>query len=163
MSVRILTNSLSSNNHLVAHSAYQNHIRALLSGGVDLYEVRTDAQSRSRFMLPPVSEKALALHAKALLIDHDRVFVGSANLDPRSLRINTEMGLLVESDALNRTLRDAFAPDFASANAYDLETTDSGSLVWRSGSTVLTSPPDTGVMQRLEDWFLSRLPIEAEL
>ena len=38
-----------------------------------------------------------------MIIDADKVFVGSANLDPRSLRINTEMGLLVTSTALNGT------------------------------------------------------------
>jgi len=40
-------------------------------------------------MFPPAVRKSLALHAKALTIDHDKVFIGSANLDPRSLRINT--------------------------------------------------------------------------
>jgi putative cardiolipin synthase len=92
----MLTNSLRSNNHLTAHSAYRRHIRTLVSGGVELFKVRADAGSRRLYMLPPTDEKELALHAKALLVDRDRVFIGSANLDPRSLRINTEMGLLVQ-------------------------------------------------------------------
>ena len=110
--VRILTNSIASNNHLSAHSAYRNHIDTLLEHGVELHEVRTDAENRGRYMLTPIGRKTLALYAKALIIDHDKVFVGSANLDPRSLRINTEMGFLVVSDAFNRTVRDALEGDF---------------------------------------------------
>jgi putative cardiolipin synthase len=161
--VRILTNSLASNNHLVAHSAYRRHIETLLGHGVELYEVRVDAKDRPLYMILPWEEKQLALHAKGLLVDHDRVFIGSANLDPRSLRINTEMGFLIESEALNERLRDAFRPDFAAGNAWSLEFGDDGRLLWRSGETTLAVQPATSFMQRLEDWFLSTLPIEDEL
>jgi putative cardiolipin synthase len=161
--VRILTNSLASNNHLVAHSAYRRHIETLLGHGVELYEVRVDAKDRPIYMILPWEEKQLALHAKGLLVDRDRVFIGSANLDPRSLRINTEMGFLIQSEALNARLRDAFRPDFASGNAWSLEHGDNGRLLWRSGETTLAVQPATSFMQRIEDWFLSTLPIEDEL
>ena len=119
--VRILTNSIRSNNHLTAHSAYRNHISTLLESGAELHEVRIDAEHRDRYMLPPVEDKMLALHAKALIIDDDQVFVGSANLDPRSLRINTEMGLLVTSESFNRSVRTAVDADFSVENAMEDE------------------------------------------
>jgi putative cardiolipin synthase len=81
--IRMLTNSIRSNNHLTAHSAYRKHIRELLDNGAELHEVRIDAHDRNIYMLSPVEEKHLALHAKALVIDDDKVFIGSANLIPR--------------------------------------------------------------------------------
>jgi putative cardiolipin synthase len=161
--VRILTNSISSNNHLAAHSAYRNHIRQLLSGGAELHEVRIDARDRYVYMFPPADRKSLALHAKALVIDHDKVFIGSANLDPRSLRINTEMGLLVESEALNARVRMAFEPDFAEANAWRLRIDERGEVVWVAEGVVLTSQPADSFMQRIEDWFLAHLPLEDKM
>jgi putative cardiolipin synthase len=158
-----LTNSISSNNHLAAHSAYRNHIRQLLSGGAELHEVRVDARDRYVYMFPPADQKSLALHAKALVIDHDKVFIGSANLDPRSLRINTEMGLLIESESLNARVRTAFEKDFAEANAWHLEIDERGEVVWVAEGVVLTSQPADSFMQRIEDWFLAHLPLEDKM
>jgi putative cardiolipin synthase len=161
--VRILTNSISSNNHLTAHSAYRNHIDTLLGHGAELHEVRTDAKDRDQYMVTPVDRKMLALHAKALVIDNDKVFIGSANLDPRSLRINTEMGLLVKSARFNEAVRAALEGDFATANAWRLELQEDGDIVWVGDDRVLSSQPAASFMQRIEDWFFSHLPIEGEM
>jgi putative cardiolipin synthase len=115
--VRILTNSINSNNHLTAHSAYRKHVRQLVEMGVDVHEVRVDAEDRDLYIESPTEDKSLCLHAKVLLFDDDRVFIGSANLDPRSLHINTEMGLLIESKSLNTAMRRALEPDFLLRNA----------------------------------------------
>ena len=64
--------------------------------------------------------KKLALHAKTLIIDDDKVVVGRANLDPQSLRINTEMGFLLQSDGFSQTVRDALEDDFSGANSWRL-------------------------------------------
>jgi putative cardiolipin synthase len=161
--VRVLTNSIRSNNHLSAHSAYRNHIEELLNNGAELHEVRIDARDREIYMLSPVEEKALALHAKALVIDQDKIFIGSANLDPRSLRINTEMGFLVESEALNAQLRNAMTPDFEGSNAWNLQFDENGKVIWVSDDRTLSTQPAGSFMQRIEDWFFSHLPIEDEL
>ena len=161
--IRMLTNSIRSNNHLTAHSAYRNHIRELMDNGAELHEVRIDANDRQIYMLAPVEEKQLALHAKALVIDNDKVFIGSANLDPRSLRINTEMGLLIESEALNAEVRRAVTPDFSQSNAWQLELDERGEVTWVSHDITLTEQPAASTMQRIEDWFFSHLPIEDEL
>ncbi len=161
--VRILTNSIRSNNHLAAHAAYRNHIGQMLDDGVYLHEVRVDARDRYVYMFPPAEEKELALHAKALVIDRDKVFIGSPNLDPRSLRINTEMALLVQSPALNAKVRSAFARDFELANAWELEYNDQGRVMWVSDGIVLDRQPAGSFMQRIEDWFLAHLPIEDKM
>jgi putative cardiolipin synthase len=161
--VRILTNSIRSNNHLSAHSAYRNHIQELLNGGAELHEVRIDARDRDFYMITPIGQKALALHAKALVIDGDKVFVGSANLDPRSLRINSEMALLVEGKELNERLREVLMRDFSLANAWHLQLDEDGRVIWVSDHTTLTAQPAATFMQRIEDWFFALLPLEDEL
>ncbi|WP_206040728.1 phospholipase D-like domain-containing protein [Roseobacter ponti] len=161
--VRILTNSIRSNNHLVAHSAYQNHVREMLSAGVDLHEVRAEAKERHRYIVSPVAQKKLGLHAKYLIIDSDLVFIGSANLDPRSLRINTEIGLLVRDRALNRELRELTNPDFLRSNAWELDITPDQKVVWIGDDITLDAQPASSVFQRIGDWFFAHLPIEGEL
>ena len=161
--VRILTNSINSNNHLTAHSAYRKHIERLVDLGADVHEVRAQAKDRGLYIQSPVEEKSLCLHAKMLVFDDNRVFVGSANLDPRSLKLNTEMGLLIESDALNAELRRVLEPDFALRNAWKLKRDESGQMTWVSDDEVVQHQPTHSYMRRIEDWFLTLLPIEDEM
>ncbi len=161
--VRILTNSINSNNHLTAHSAYRKHIDALVAMGVDVHEVRAEAKDRGLYIQSPVEEKSLCLHAKMLVFDDDRVFVGSANLDPRSLKLNTEMGLLIESPSLNAELRRVLEPDFSLRNAWQLRLDENGRMTWVSDDEVLQHQPTHSYMRRIEDWFLTLLPIEDEM
>ena len=160
--VKLLTNSINSNNHLSAYAVYRNHIAELLGLGAEIHEMRADAEDRHRYISAPVAEKKLGLHAKYLIVDRRKVFIGSANLDPRSLRINTEIGLMVDSPSLARELIALTSVDFAPENAWRLENID-GSLVWASsGVQRQTSPAESG-FQRLEAWFFAHLPIEAEM
>lgn len=161
--VRILTNSIGSNNHLTAHSAYRRHVRHLVEVGAEVHEMREDAEDRELYIESPVEDKSLGLHAKLLLFDEDRAFIGSANLDPRSLQLNTEMGLLIESPSLNAELRRVLEPDFNSRNAWQVQLNDAGEMIWVSDQAVLNHQPEPSFMRRIEDWFLSLLPIEDEL
>jgi putative cardiolipin synthase len=161
--VSILTNSINSNNHLTAHSAYRKHIERLVDMGVDVHEVKAQAKDRDLYIQSPVEDKSLCLHAKVLVFDDDRVFVGSANLDPRSLQINTEMGLLIESPSLNAELRRFLEPDFSPRNAWLLRRSDDGQMTWVSDEEVLQHQPTHSYMRRIEDWFLTLLPIEDEM
>jgi putative cardiolipin synthase len=161
--VRILTNSLRSNNHTAAHASYRRHISRLVDQGADLHELRSDGKDRGRHMLGSARDRSLALHAKCLIIDDDRVFIGSCNLDARSLRINTEMGLLIRSTELNHQLRKAVQLDFHPRNAWHLQRQPNGAIHWVGDDRTLTSQPAASSMQRLEDWIFSLLPIEGEM
>ncbi len=161
--VRLLTNSLRSNNHLAAHSAYARHLERLLGWGVELHEVRIDAAGRGHHMRGPVRDKRLGLHAKLLVVDDAVVVLGSANLDPRSLRLNTEAALTVRSPSLNAALRAALEPDFAPENAWRVSLGADGALRWEDAEELRHSAPADSPFQRLEDWFLSRLPAESQL
>lgn len=161
--VRILTNSLRSNNHVAAHSAYRHHVHRLVGHGAEVHEVRVFAKDRAIYMEEPVGDKHLGLHSKLLLIDNHLSYIGSANLDPRSLRLNTEMGLLIKSTEFNRLLREVVALDFHQRNAWHLQMQADGNLNWVADDAVLDEQPAESTLQRLEDWFLSILPIEDEM
>ena len=96
------------------------------------------------------------------MVDRDKVFIASASLDPRSLRINTEMGLPVRSPALNAKVRAAVAPGFLQANAWALAFSEQGRVVWVAENVPRTSQPAGSFRQRTEDWFFARLPTEGE-
>ncbi len=163
VTVRILTNSINSNNHVSAYAAYRNHVSELLSFGTQVHELRVQGQGRSRYILPPISQKKLGLHAKYMIVDGRRVFVGSSNFDPRSLRINTEIGLVVESRALSQRLLTLTEPDFAKTSSWQLALTPEGQINWIGDSGVLLSEPASHGFQKIEEWFFAHLPIEAEL
>ncbi len=96
--VRILTNSLASNDVFAAFAGYSGSRKRLIEGGVELHELRPEPG--------PVRKRLIGfggrsgLHTKALVFDRKDVFIGSFNLDARSSAINTEAGLYVESPAL---------------------------------------------------------------
>ena len=161
--VYILTNSIRSNNHITAHSAYRKHIRTLLENGTNLHEVKVDAKDRETYMQSPMEDKSLALHAKLMIVDKEKVFIGSANFDPRSLRINTETGLLVHSEELALQVHDAVSVDFLPRNSWQLGIAESGQVQWVSDERQLNHLPSQSVMQSIEDWFFAHLPIEGEM
>lgn len=161
--VRILTNSIRSNNHLTAHSAYRNHIFDILTYGANLHETRIDAKDRYLYIRSPIENKKLALHAKVMTLDNEKVFIGSANFDPRSLRLNTEMGLIVHSETLAKEVNDALLLDMKPENSWSLRLTESGEVQWISDQEVLNHQPTHSFMQAIEDWFFSLLPIENKM
>jgi putative cardiolipin synthase len=124
-------------------------------GGVRLYELKPVLQQKDRERM---GGSDASLHAKTFAVDRSRIFVGSFNFDPRSARLNTEMGLVVESPALASRLSDALDRDLA-RNAYEVRLSG-GDLVWIDGNARLDSEPGTGVFKRLWIGFLSILPIE---
>jgi putative cardiolipin synthase len=161
--VRILTNSMRSNNHLAAYAAYSGYIRRLVGSGVELYELRTDAEDRNLYMTTPVDDKQLGLHAKFMLVDDDKVLIGSSNLDQRSLKLNTEVGLLVESRSLNARVREAVAVDFLPRNAWLVQSDGEGDLVWVGDGERLSHPPADSAFQQLEAWFIGLLPLDEQM
>ncbi len=105
--VRVLTNSLASNDAPVAHIGYARYRRQLIEAGVDLYEITSKASNlRSAFGMgstgsaAPNAERVM-LHSKILVMDGSLLVIGSMNLDQRSKLQNTEIAALVRSKALS--------------------------------------------------------------
>ena len=157
----LLTNSLASNNHTAVHSAYSSYRKDLLKAGVELWEARANAsvitvESDSTTLTTP-----LTLHTKGILIDRKLVFVGSLNLDPRSIDINTEMGLLIESEPLVSEMTDHVMARIPRI-AYRLQLDDNGNISWHANidgrDVVETTEPLTSWWRRFSAWFLKIAP-----
>jgi putative cardiolipin synthase len=108
--VRILTNSLASNDVPTVHAGYTRYRRALLRAGVELHEYQRFGNRPRRHHR---ASRCNALHAKTLVIDRRLAWIGSFNLDPRSSRLNTEMAVLLESDSLGADLAARMERDLA--------------------------------------------------
>ena len=102
-SVKILTNSLAANDVGVVHAGYMRYRVDLLKRGIELYEYKPTLEvvpaKEKREKRWSGSSKA-SLHAKTFAIDRKTMFVGSFNLDPRSVDLNTEMGVVFDSPTL---------------------------------------------------------------
>ena len=158
--VVLFTNSLSTNNHTAVHSAYSSYRKEILKAGVELWEARADAiqvTSADGEVLPG----KLTLHTKGILIDRNRIFVGSLNLDPRSIDINTEMGLLINSPELSSSLAEGFLQRLPTI-AWQVKLEPDGNLSWHGmvdGQRVVeTVEPQTSGWQRFKAWFLQIAP-----
>jgi putative cardiolipin synthase len=153
--IRVLTNSLASNDAPVAHVGYARHREELLSMGVGLYEMRSEqAGLGSAFGSAGGSEPGESrsmLHSKALVMDGRLLVVGSMNLDLRSQLQNTEIALLIRSDELCRVASGQIEIAMRDG-AWRVERADNG-LVWRapqnSGLKDSSTEPDASVGLRL--------------
>ncbi len=156
--VVVVTNSLASTNHIPVHSAYSAYRRKVLQAGVELYEVRADAGREAQNDHGP---EQLTLHTKLIVIDRRYLFVGSLNLDPRSIEINAEMGLLIDSPELAELVAAGLADELHDV-AYRVLTTDRGTLEWHTridGRTVIEkSEPLSPRWRRLKAWLLRIVP-----
>jgi putative cardiolipin synthase len=105
------------------------------------------------------------LHAKTFAFDRQIGFVGSYNLDPRSSRVNTEMGVLMDCPALVKRMPETTERDLA-RNAYRVNL-EGRHLVWSTregGQDVrFTTEPGASVWKRAKVVMLSWLPIESLL
>jgi len=172
--VRVLTNSLESTPELIAQSGYMHYRRPLLDDGVELYEVRAqlgDAHGSGETKMA-ARYGNYALHAKLLVFDRRRLYVGSMNFDERSRHLNTEIGLIIDSPELARKAAARFESITSPANSYQLVLrADPGGglprLVWRteeSGKPVeYETEPAGGAWRRMQVDLLSLLPLDREL
>jgi len=161
--VKALTNSLASNNHVPAHSAYRHHRKELLLAGVDLYELKPDAPERSQFEAPGFRADHIGLHAKILVLDRQRLFVGTINADPRSMVLNTEVSLMIDSPELAEAVISVFSSDFQPQNSWRVMLDDKGTMSWHSSEGVLDRQPSSSTWRRLSDSLYGMLPIDDQM
>jgi putative cardiolipin synthase len=167
--VKILTNSLASNDVGMVHAGYMRYREDLVKGGVELYEysaVRNEALEKELGRNKIDSQKA-SLHAKFFGFDRRYLFVGSFNLDARSAVWNTELGAYFETPEDARRLSDIFEDGILQV-AYRLSLDEDGELVWvtldESGNEILVEQePDTTFWQRFNTRILSPIVPEKQL
>jgi len=149
----------------VAHSHYKKYRRKILEIGAELYEVKHDLKPEMKKIsdVPPVQAKFISLHIKSIVGDRDRCFIGSLNLDPRALVLNTENGLYIESAELCGELADQFDELKQSDNSWRVSINDDNGLEWQSSNGTVRIQPARSFVQRISDFFFRFLPIESQL
>jgi len=165
--VRILTNSFAATDVGAVHAGYAPHRKALLEAGVELYELKpTVAVAAADDRKALGGSSRASLHAKTYMVDRRRLFIGSLNLDPRSLRLNSEMGVIMESADLCARFGDAFDLQILDI-AWQVTLLEDGKLAWTTrdhGEVVqLQREPGMGLLQSIGQTLLRILPVEEQL
>lgn len=169
--VRIVTNSLASTDVAVVHSGYARYRKKLLRSGVELYEMKPQVDKEARQVNKHWAGSSNAsLHSKVFIFDREHLFIGSLNLDPRSVKENTEIGVVLTSprfgDELGNALDDV-VPLAAYRLALEVDETGGERIVWLDiggdEPNKFYSEPNAGFWQRVLVAVASLLPIESQL
>ncbi len=162
--VAVLTNALEATDVLAVHAGYAKRRHALLRAGVKLHELRRSLPARRRWWRKQGfhGSSASSLHAKTFCVDRRRLFIGSFNFDQRSVRLNTEMGFVIDSVAMAAASADTFVGGVPES-AYEV-LLRGHRLVWIERNdgieTVHRREPGSTFWQRVFVTLLARLPID---
>jgi len=169
---RLLTNSLATNDVAAAHAGYAKYRRDLIRNGLELYELRPDAESVKKNWSLLAGRSKASLHTKTGVIDRRIVAIGSFNIDPRSTSLNTEIVILVESSELAAQVIAFMDEGVRPENSYRVileSDTETGGerLVWITDidgkESRYYSEPEVGLWRRFSTWLIGLLPIEKHL
>jgi putative cardiolipin synthase len=177
INVRVITNSLSSTDGVMAQSGYARHRVELLQGGVEIYELKADAKTDASRSLSQSGKAKSGLHAKIYIFDREEVFVGSFNFDQRSANINSEVGVIYQIPKMAHLIAhesfDVEAPDFAYKVELVVKKDKNGKkhltddVVWiemKDGKEYrYDTDPNTSLWRRMNENIFSVLPIESQL
>ncbi len=164
--VEVVTNSIASNDVAPVYAHYAKKRRALLRAGVELYELRPDSLERDKLGVNWDTSRS-GLHTKAFTVDDRYLFIGSFNLDPRSVRINTEMGIMIDSPSLaQRTVGQLEAA--LPRNTFKVELTEDQQMIWLTErddkkTSLYRREPSGTLLQHIWAGFLGILPIGSQL
>lgn len=122
--IRILTNSLASNDNLEAFTGYKSCRKQLLEAGVKIYEFKPDAAERFKVMSGELQQKmnftpVFGLHAKSMVIDGKTTVIGTFNLDPRSANLNTECITIIRNQKITEGVLKGMEEEFKPENSWE--------------------------------------------
>lgn len=159
--VTVLTNSLAATDVAAVHGAYARYRESLLDNGIGLFELKAESRP-GRISL--FGSSNASLHTKAFTVDDHTGFIGSFNFDPRSIALNTEMGVLFRDAGLTSEVRRQFATHTGPSHAFRL-TLDDGTLAWMEepAGPPQYNEPGASAWRRLVATVTGLLPIESQL
>ena len=138
--VVVITNSLASTDGVPVHSKYQGYRKRLLQA------------------------VSAALHAKTFAFDRRIGFIGSYNLDPRSNKLNTEMGVLFDCPKMVRRLPRRSSATWRRCIRVELVGNRLGWVTREGGKEIrFEAEPEASLSKRIKVRVLSWLPIEGLL
>jgi len=163
--IAILTNSLAANDVSIVHAGYAKWRKKLLRHGIALYELKPQAALQDApHDRGLTGNSGSSLHAKTFSVDQQTLFIGSFNFDPRSAVLNTEMGLVIESETLAQVTHERFSQSMRD-RAWTLRLDKWGRVNWleypgEAQQMVHKHEPGCSWWQRLQVRLVWRLPIE---
>lgn len=156
--IEVITNSLASNDEPFASAAYGRYRVDMLKMGVQLYEIDS-SQLRNDSLIGAALHASIGRsHSKLIVFDRNTTFVGSMNMDLRSSRVNTELGMLVDSPELAENVL-SLADRLRATGSYRLRLRQPGDhLQWvgseNGAEQVLDREPDVDFATRLQLWLV---------
>ena len=176
--ITVVTNSLASTDVFIVYSGYQKHVEALLKMGVSIYELKPNSFKDLRQTNQWIKQNRISLHTKLMILDGRYLTLGSANIDPRSIKLNTETFMIIDSKFLaNKLLSEAkkllVSDDFIEISwgeipvPYRLSGVKSYGIIYttteKGVKKVYYKPPYSGFFKIMGANFLSYLPIDGYL
>ncbi len=175
--ITVITNSLASTDVFLVYGGYKGYIKALIEMGVNLYEVKPHSFNKFLRTKEWINKQALSLHTKMMILDRNRMGIGSSNIDPRSDKLNTEIFMVVSSETLAKEQRERLAEVVNMKNFYKLswgkyphnfeEDEIEYGPIWHSiedgKEKTYYAPPHTGFWKKVGTDLSSILPIKGYL
>jgi len=174
--VSIITNSLASTDVFAVYGGYKDAIKPLVDMGVDLYEIKGSRFKRYLRKKKKKNISHISLHTKMMVVDDERLMIGSANLDPRSDKLNTEYFMVISCAKLVKGHRESLEKVLNMNYMYkvgwgehphDEEDTLINGPIWKTleKGKVKTyySPPKTSLWKMIGADITSLLPIKGYL
>jgi putative cardiolipin synthase len=161
--VSVVTNSLAATDVAAVHGGYARYRDRLLAAGVELHELKPSGDEG----MSVFGSRGAVLHTKAFVIDGRLGFVGSFNLDQRSIALNTEMGTFIEDERIAAQLRTEHERLASPSCSWRVRHGAGGALEWHAEQAGLPvvrhREPDASLAIRALARILRWLPIESRL
>jgi putative cardiolipin synthase len=159
VAISVLTNSLAATDVAAVHGGYMRFRKPLIAGGIRLFELRARDGRKDMSLF---GSRGASLHTKAFVADGISGFVGSFNFDPRSVSLNTEMGILFEHAELARRMQVVFQQETAPKRSYRVVLRN-GRIGWQQHGGIVEREPDASLRRRAVATLISLLPVESQL
>jgi len=165
--ISVLTNSLAATDVAAVHAGYKKYRKRLVEGNVFLYELKPNATQKQRLAFFGKGASRASLHSKVFVIDEETLFVGSFNWDPRSISLNTEMGLVLTCPDLSKEIVHKVKMNLP-YKSYQLSLDSEDDLIWTEAyrdkqASTYDSEPLASFWRKFQSWIAGLLPIESQL
>ncbi|MCW8085441.1 phospholipase D family protein [Sabulicella glaciei] len=161
--ISVITNSLAATDVVAVHGGYSRYRARLLRAGIALHELKASGAAG----VSVFGSRGASLHTKAVLVDGERAFVGSFNLDPRSIALNTEMGVMIRHPDVARELHAEHGRLAGPAWSWTVTLDEAEHLVWSSeqddAPVHLRKEPGASLRRRFLAGLVRLLPVESQL
>lgn len=126
--VDLITNSYASTGNMPAYAgAFRTRPNAIRLG-INVYEIKAIPDDLKVFMAQLDNQTRpfakYSVHAKSMVVDGKTSYIGSFNLDPRSIHLNTELGIIVEDAAFAQELTKSIQMSMSPGNSWQVRNRD---------------------------------------